>query len=196
LSITVPVVQLPFPDAPVTATVAVAVAVPAEFVAVRVYVVVEAGCTVADPNPPTAPTVGAIDTVVAPVVAHASVEDPPGMIALGVAVKEVIVGAGKVTVTVTVPVTEAAKFVAVIVYVVVAAGCTVADPLTATVPTVGAMDTVVAPTVTHASVAEPPGATELGVAVKDEIVGGRSSGVTVIVVCAVAVPPVPVAVSV
>ena len=58
-----------------TEIVAELVAVPAEFVAVKVYVVVAAGLTVVEPDAATVPMLGLMLTLVAFAVAHESVTD-------------------------------------------------------------------------------------------------------------------------
>ena len=62
---------------------------------------------------------------------------------------------------------------------VVVVGLTMLDPETATVPTVGAMDTVAAPVVVHANVAVWPAAIAVGDAVKLSMTGGTPSVVAV-----------------
>jgi hypothetical protein len=80
---------------------------------------------------------------------------------------------------------------------VVVEGATVADPLAATAPTDGEIETFVAFNVDHDSVEFCPLAIIDGVAVNDETDGGGgSTGVTVIDVCPVTLPALLVAVSV
>ena len=79
-------------------TVAVFVTVPPGPVAVSVYVVVEAGLTLAVPDAGLLPTPLSIEIDVALVLDQASVEDWPALIDVGDAEK-VAVGAGCVTVT-------------------------------------------------------------------------------------------------
>src|ERR1043165_7150552 len=69
-----------------TVTVAVAVLVPPAPDAVSVYVVVEPGVTTIDPLRACAPMPWSIETLVAFVVVHESVEEPPAEIAEGLAV--------------------------------------------------------------------------------------------------------------
>jgi hypothetical protein len=86
------------------------------------------------PDAATLPIFWLIETVVAPVVLHVSMEAAPNAIEVGNAVN-VAVGAGvDATVTVAVAVTEPAAFVAVRVYVVVAVGLTLRVPDTVTFP--------------------------------------------------------------
>ncbi len=111
-----------------TVTVTVAVAVPPGPVAVAVYVVVAAGVTVAElagANP--VPTPLSISTVVAFVVVQERVEEAPGAIDVGNALK-VIVGAGDCAITVTLSVTVPPSPAAVATKVVVVFTTTVAVP--------------------------------------------------------------------
>src|SRR5450432_2388039 len=112
-----------------TVTCTVDCAFPYALVAVSVYAVVAAGLTTVEPdalllvNDP-----GAIDTETAPETDHASVEFCPKTIEAGVALNELTVGGGTVTVTVAVPCKLPLALVAVRVYVVVAGGETCVDP--------------------------------------------------------------------
>jgi hypothetical protein len=100
-----------------TVTVTCLVTLPAALVAVNVKVVVEAGEPVALPEVATAPTPGAIETDVAPVVLQPSVVLPPELMLDGVAVKLLITGneggGAAETVTVACPVTLPTALVAV-----------------------------------------------------------------------------------
>lgn len=155
----------------VTVTVAVFVVVPPGPVAVSVYVVVEAGLTLVFPETGLLPTPLSMETVVAFVVDHVSVDDWPAMIDVGDAEK-VAVGAG-VEFTVTVVCadggTEFAVVNALSVYVVVDAGVTGADPFAGFEPTPLSMLTLVTepPPVVQDSVDDDPGDTLLGLAVND-----------------------------
>ena len=92
-------------------TVTDAVAEPKAFVAVSVYAVVAEGVTTTD-VPLTAPTVGLMDRLVAPVTAQVSVLGLPAITAAGAAEKLVMTG-GLPTPTVAEAVTEPNVFVAV-----------------------------------------------------------------------------------
>jgi hypothetical protein len=90
-------------------TVTPAVTEPAAFVAVSVAVVVAGRATVREPEVPTVPMLGLIETDVAPVVLQVSVDDAPGAIEISEAVSVAVVGAAGdtvVTVTVAAAVTE------------------------------------------------------------------------------------------
>jgi hypothetical protein len=113
-----------------TVTVAVLVIVPPGPVTVSVYVVVEAGLTEALPDAGLLPTPLSMEIDVAFVVDQVSVDDWPALIDVGAAEKDAV-GAGCVTVTVAVFVVVPPGPVAVRVYVVVEAGLTPTDPLTA-----------------------------------------------------------------
>ena len=97
-----------------TVTVAVRVTDPALFVAVRVYVVVDAGETVVEPvvaeevNEP-----GVIEICVAPVIAQLRVLFPPDAMDVGLAANDEIDGCAAVTLIVTVLVVDPLLFVAV-----------------------------------------------------------------------------------
>lgn len=97
--------------------------------AVNVYVVVEPGETVTEPDAgKLVPTPLSISTLAAPLTTQFNVELPPLLIDGGVAVNEEIENGGN-TVTVTVAETESPDIlVAINVYVVVAPGETVAEP--------------------------------------------------------------------
>src|SRR5205085_12182 len=91
---------------------------------------------------------GLMDTVVAPLVAQLSVEEPPGAMLSGLASNRMICGLpapAAPTVTVAVAATFPFGPVAVRVYVVVAVGDTVVEPVAATLPMPLLMLTAVAP---------------------------------------------------
>jgi hypothetical protein len=181
-----------------TVTVTVAVAVPPGPVAVAVYVVVAAGVTVAElAGAKPVPTPLSISTVVAFVVDHESVEEAPGAIDIGNALK-VIVGAGDRAATVTWAVAVPPEPVAVATKVVVVFTTTVAVPespseVWSSPRMLGVTLNAVAFVVVHVNVTKPPAATELTSEVK-VIVGGAA--VTVMVTVCEVVPPAPVAVAV
>ena len=118
----------------------------------------------------TLPMPGEMETVLAPEVLQLKVDCPPAAMLFGLATKRTIcaVVASTVTVTGAVTVLPSAP-VALIVYVVVVAGETVALPLAATLPMPGKMDTVVAPEVVQLKVDCPPAAMVLGLATKRTI---------------------------
>jgi hypothetical protein len=89
-----------------TETVTDLVVEPKLLLAVSVYVVVAVGLTVFVPDAETLPTLWLIESEVAPLTVHVSVDVPPLVIVLGLAVKLVISGKSPSTVTVTVSVTE------------------------------------------------------------------------------------------
>src|ERR1019366_4141844 len=154
----------------VTVTVAVPVIVPPGPFAVSVYVVVSVGCTVVDPDTGCDPTPLSIEIVVALDDVQVSVDDCPSVIVVGNAEK-VAVGAAAPTVTVTCLLGGEAFAVvnALNVYVVVAEGLTLVDPLAFFVPTPLSMVTLVtdAPVVVQESVDGDPDGTVLGLAVKE-----------------------------
>src|SRR5689334_8122393 len=108
-------------------------------------------------------------------VAHVSVEVPPAAICAGDAEKLTCGAAGALTVTVAVAVFVPPAPLAVRVYVVVAAGITIAEPLSACAPTPLSIETLVAFVVVQVSVDDSPAVIDVGLAL-NEIVGG---GVTV-----------------
>ena len=112
--------------------------------------------------------------LVAPVVDQFSELVAPAVMLEGLATKEVMTGEpGTVTVTVAVLVTEPALLVAVSVYVVVADGETLVDPLAEVeVKEPGVMASVMAPLVAQARVVLAPELTVVGVAVKELMDGG------------------------
>ena len=114
----------------VTVTVTDCVALPPGPVAVNTYVVVCCGVTTALPlnNSADEPTAGAIATDVAFAVCHVSVTDCPATMLFALE-ENVAVGAAPFTVIVTDWVTVPPAPVTVIVYVVVAVGVTVVEPL-------------------------------------------------------------------
>jgi len=94
----------------------------------------------------TVPIAWSMDTDVAPLTVHDSVELLSEAIEVGLAVKLLITGGPEgLTVIVDVIVDVPVSLTAVIVYVVVSVGATVFDPVADTLPMVGLMETVVAP---------------------------------------------------
>jgi hypothetical protein len=143
-------------------------------------VVVASGLTSVDPLAAVGVmSPGLIDRLVAPDVVQLSVLALPSAIPVGLAVNELIVGRfGWVTVTVTVAVTDPEVFVAVSVYVVVAAGLIVIAPLCdveANVP--GATLTLVDPVVAQFSVVVVPAVIAAGLAVNEVIAGAATCGI-------------------
>jgi hypothetical protein len=138
------------------------------------------GVTVVDPladvevNPP-----GLMPMLVAPLVVQLSVLLPPAVMLARFAVNELIVGFGFVAVTVTVAVlvTEPALLVAVSVYVVVALGVTVVEPLAdVDVNPPGLMPMLVAPLALQFNVLLVPVLMLDGLAAKELIVGMAVGG--------------------
>ena len=165
-----------------TATFTVVFTEPAELVAVSVYVVVTVGLTALEPLADTDVNVpGVIATVVAPVVAQFNVLLPPALMLAGLAVKALIRGRfSACTATLTVVFTEPAELVAVSVYVVVAVGLMVLDPLAdADVNVPGVIATVVAPVVAQLNVLVPPTLMLVELAVKELIKGNAACTATV-----------------
>jgi hypothetical protein len=123
---------------------------------------------------------GAMLSVVAPDVAQLSVLVPPWVMLFGLAVNELIVGRlGWVKVTVTVAVAEPVVFVAVRVYVVVAAGLRTTEPLADVDENVpGVTVTLAAPEVVQLSVVLAPATMAAGPAEKEVIVGAGASWTT------------------
>ncbi len=115
-------------------------------------------------------------SVVAPELVQLNELIPPSVMLVGLAVNELIVGrVGCVTVTTSVVVTEPVVFVAVRVYVVVAVGLRITDPLAdvdAKVP--GVMATPVAPEVVQLSVVVEPLMIDAGLAEKELMVGAAT----------------------
>src|SRR5438067_1150763 len=132
-----------------------------------------------------------MESEVALLTVHDSVDDVPDAIDAGLPLKLEITGAG-ITVTVVVAVTVAPSPVAVSVYVVVAEGVTTVE-VPPTVPTPRSIDKEVALLTLQESVEEFPIPMVDGLAPKLAITGGGSRTVTVM--DDVAVPPVFVAVS-
>jgi hypothetical protein len=163
------------PPLAVTVTFAVAVLEPEVLVAVSVYVVVAVGLTLVDPlaeedvNDP-----GVMAMLVAPVVVQLSVLLEPEVMLVGFALKELIAGLFDVlTVTVAVAVVEPAALVAVSVYVVVAVGLTLVEPIEdADVKVPGVMLMLDASAVVQLRVLLAPELTLVGFAANDDIVGG------------------------
>jgi hypothetical protein len=116
----------------VTVTVALTVLTPVALVARSVYIVVAAGETTCDPLAATVAPFNVTDA--ASVDVHDNVVDWPVRIEAGAAVSVAVgIGTGAVTVTVALTVFSPAAFVARSVYISVAVGETVCDPLAATV---------------------------------------------------------------
>jgi hypothetical protein len=162
---------------PEGATVILAVVVdgPVALVAVIVYVVVSAGVMVFEPLDETVPMPGLMETEVAPVMFHDSVADCPAVMVPGLALKLVMDGLpAAATVTVAHARDDPDILEAVNVYSVVLAGFTVCEPLDDTVPMSGLMETDWAPVMAQFSVADPPGATDVGLAANDVTDGGVS----------------------
>ena len=152
-----------------TVTVALAVTDPAEFVAVSTNVVVWVTDTCVDPVAATLPTPALIETVVAPLVLHASVVwPPPAGNEFGVAVKLTMLSAGNDTVTVTSFVVVPPALVAVSLNVVVA--LTDVDfcesPVTSPTPLSIESVTPLPSTLQDSRVVPPPLGNVAGVAVK------------------------------
>jgi hypothetical protein len=163
-------------------------------------VVVEAGEREVLPEAATAPIPGAMETDAAPLVLQLSVELPPELMLDGLAVKLFITGGAggggeAATVTVTCLVTLPVALVAVNVNVVVVVSEPVALPEAETGPTLGAIETDVAPLVLQLSVVLPPALMLEGLAVKLFITGGEAAA-TVTVACPVTLPAALLAVSV
>jgi hypothetical protein len=159
----------------VTVTLAVAVFEPAPFVAVSVYVAVAVGLTLVDPLADVEVNVpGVMAMLVAPVVAQLSVLLEPEVMLAGLAPKELITGlVVAFTVIVTVAVFEPALLVAVSVYVVVAVGLTLVEPVAdVEVNVPGVMAILVAPVVVQLRVLLEPEFMPVGFAAKEAIEGG------------------------
>ncbi len=120
---------------------------------------------------------GVIATLLAPVVDQLSEVLEPELMLAGLAVKELIAGMlWAATVTVAFDVTEPVEFVAVSVYVVVAVGLTLVDPLAeADVNDPGEIETLVAPDVDQLKVLLPPALMLEGEAVNELIVGAAGA---------------------
>lgn len=116
---------------------------------------------------------GVMEILVAPVVAQLIVLLAPDAMVVGEALNELITGLlAALTVTVTVDVLEPAALVAVRVYVVVADGLTLVDPLADDeVKVPGVIETVVAPAVDQLRVLLVPELTVVGSAVNAVMVG-------------------------
>lgn len=139
--------------------------------------VVASGLTLTDPVAEVdARFPGAMFSVVAPEVVQLSALIPPSEMLVGLAVNELIVGSvGWVTVTTSVAVAEPVVFVAVRVYLVVAVGLRITDPLAdvdAKVP--GVMATLVAPEAVQLSVVVEPLMIDAGLAEKEPMVGAAT----------------------
>jgi hypothetical protein len=157
--------------------------VPEELVATKVYVVVVVGETLCDPLTATvAPFRVALTAFVE---VHVSVELPPDAIDVGFAL---IPAVGPLALTVTVVWAVAVapdELLAIKVYVVVAVGETLCDPLTATVAPFRVALTALVDV--HVSVELPPDAIEVGLALIPAV---GPPGVTVTVTCPQSVAPV------
>jgi hypothetical protein len=157
-------------------TCAVAVTEPAALVAVSVYVVVAVGLTLVEPLADVeVKEPGEMVMLVAPLVIQPSVLLEPEVMLEGLAMKELIVGLLELfvfTVTVTVELAEPDELVAVSVYVVVAVGVTLVEPLAdVEVKEPGEMVMLVAPLVIQPSVLLEPEVMLEGLAMKELIVG-------------------------
>ena len=122
-----------------------------------------------DVCPVTSPTPWSMESDVAFDADHESVEDPPGWMETGLAVKEEIAGA--FTVTVAVAVTDPLLLVAVKVYVVVPVGETDTEVCPVTFPTPRSILKEVALETDHDRVDDCPAAMLVGEAVKEEMTG-------------------------
>jgi hypothetical protein len=162
------------PPADAMLTVAVAVDEPDALVAFSVYVVFAVGLTFVEPLAAVDVKLpGVMAMLVAPVVAQLSVLlDPEGTL-VGLALKEVMVGVpAALIVTVAVDVAEPDELVAVSVYIVVAVGLTIVEPLAdAELNPPGEIEIVVAPLAAQLSVLLAPELMLAGLAPKDVIVG-------------------------
>ena len=152
------------------------------------YVVVAAGLVVTDPLMDTSPMPWSIVTVSALATLHVRVEDSPGDMLWGSALK-LIDGSGT-TVTIAWAVDVPPLPDAVMMYVVVSAGETDNEPLSGTLPMPLSILTVSALEELHVKIADSPAAILWGEALKVTV----GAGITVMVVCEVAVPPIPAAV--
>ena len=121
------------------------------------------GVTVLEPDAATVPTPWSMERFVAPLEVQVSVEDPPSLMAAGVAVRLTVGGLS--TDTVALAVTDPLVLVAVMVYVVVTVGVTLLEELAATVPMPWSMETVVAFVVVQIRVDEEPKLMDAGSAV-------------------------------
>ena len=134
---------------------------------------------------------GVMAMLVAPVTAQLSELLEPGVMSAGLAVKVLMAGllCAAVTVTVCVEVTDPAAFVAVRVYVVVAAGLMLAEPLAAVeVKVPGVMAMLVAPETDQLSLLLDPEAMLAGFAMKEAICGAVPCGAGVLWEVAAAQP--------
>jgi len=133
-----------------------------------------AGLTVVDPESATVPMPLSMETLVALVVLHVNVEELPTVMLVGAAVS-FAVGGLACTVTVAAEVAVPFTLVAVNVYSVVDDGETGMDPEEATTPMPLLIVTVEAYAVVHDNVAELPGATVAGEAVRVAV--GTTGGI-------------------
>ncbi len=125
-----------FADTPTTLTLVEAVTEPTLLVAVNVYTVVLIDDTSRVPEIGTTPTPWFMETEVAPVTFHCSIEEYPTLTLSGLAVKLTITGspADGVTFMVVETLTDPELFVAVNVYMVVVVGDTALVPASGTEP--------------------------------------------------------------
>jgi len=177
-----------------TVMVCVEVTEPAASVAFSVYVVVAVGLTLVEPLADVDVNVpGVMAILVAPLVDQLSVLLEPEFIVAGLPANELIVG-GEFTVMVCVEVTEPAASVAFSVYVVVAVGLTLVEPLAdVDVNVPGVMAILVAPFVDQLNVLLEPEFIVAGLLTNELIVGGEF---TVMVCVEVTEPAASVAFSV
>jgi hypothetical protein len=161
-----------------------------------VYVVVAAGVTVTEPLVVAIAPIGLIVTAVAFVEVKLSTVEPPRKMVAGSAVTTAV-GAGVATGWTT-TVNEAVALppgpVAVMVYVVVAAGVTVTEPLVVAIAPIGLIVTAVAFVEVKFSTLDWPTTMLTGSAVRLAVGARGAGGTTTTVNDAVAIPPGPVAV--
>jgi hypothetical protein len=183
-----------------TVTVVLATTSPWPLRAVKVYVVVAAGVTVAQADGATVPSPGAMEMVVAFSTTQQSWELAPASMVAGLAVNDTILASWPLlTVTTTEALTDLPSLdVAVRVYVVVCVGETDVLPLNARVPLTPVIVTVAAPSVVQDNIEDSPDMMLVGTASYRMILGSPAAGgLTVTVTVAVCVArPVAVAVRV
>ena len=174
------IASAPPPPPEVTVTFAVDVVEPVELVAVRVYVVVAVGLTLVEPVAELAVKVpGVIAIDVAPLVDQFKLLLDPEVMLPGLAENEWTTGLlpAAFTVMVIIFVEEPAVFVAVNVYVIVAVGLTLVDPLARVdVKVPGIIAILAAPLVAQFSVVLAPAFMVVSVAPNDEIAGTAPCG--------------------
>jgi hypothetical protein len=124
-----------------------------------------------------------METVVAPVTSHCSIEEWPTVTTLGLAIKFTTAGfpAAGVTAMVVEAITEPALLVAVKVYLAVSAGDTDFVPDNGTVPIPLSMETEVAPVTSHCRLEELPAVIAFGIAEKCSIAGTPAAELTITV---------------